>query len=331
MRSPCFSIIMRSSLSLITFISFLIVNVSHAQDEFPTKPLILVVPFAPGGGTDILARIIATGMSAELGQPVVVENKPGAFTTIAVSKVLHTKSDGYTMLLGNTNTFIVNDLLHKDLSYNAAKELSVIGSVARFPMILVVPKGSPVKSITEFVQFAKNKPDPIQYGSPGVGSPHHLSMEMIKDQAKIDGTHIAYRGVSPAFPDLISGRLDAIFVDYAAGSGLIKDGRLRALAVASKEPSPLVPGVQPMAEQGYPDFDITGWQALAVNADTPQAATDVLAKALEATMNSEDIRQKLINAGLEPFHLGPKEFGNYVETERQRLSHLVKANHITID
>lgn len=329
--NPCFSLGKRFFLSSMIVVASLLANVSHAQEAFPTKALTLVVPFAPGGGTDILARIVATGMSSELGQPVVVENKPGAFTTIAVAKVLHTKSDGYTMLLGNTNTFVVNELLQKNLSYDARKDLFVIGSVARFPMILVVPTSSPVESLTQFVEYAKNKSDPIQYGSPGVGSPHHLSMEMIKDQAKIDGTHIAYRGVSPAFPDLISGRLDAMFVDYAAGSSLINDGRLRPLAVASKAPSPLVPGVQPMADQGYPEFDITGWQAIAVTSDTPQAARDILAKALEATMNSEDIRQKLMNAGLEPFHLGPHEFGDYLETERQRLGHLVNTNNITID
>jgi len=311
--------------------SALFANASCAQETFPAKPLTLVVPFAPGGGTDILARIVATGMSAQLGQPVVVENKPGAFTTIAVSNILHAKPDGYTMLLGNTNTFVVNELLQKNLSYDARKDLSAIGSVARFPMILVVPESSPVKSVSQFIEYAKSKANPIQYASPGIGSPHHLSMEMLKDQAKIQATHVAYRGVSPAFPDLLSGRLDAMFVDYAAGAGLIKDGRLRPLAVASKEPSPLVPGVSPLADQGYPEFDITGWQAIAVSAGTPQPAIDKLAQALQATMESADIRQKLIDAGLEPFHLGPKAFDSYVETERQRLGHLVKTNHITID
>jgi tripartite-type tricarboxylate transporter receptor subunit TctC len=301
---------------------------AQAVDEaYPTKPVTLLVPFAAGGGTDILARIIAGGMSERLVQTVLVENKPGASTNIAADKVAKSRPDGYTLLLGNTNTFVVNSLLYKNLTYDAAKDLSLIGMAAAFPMVLVVPSSTPVNSVSEFLAFARNKAN-LAYATPGVGSPHHLAMEMLKRHAGIPAVHVAYRGVSPAFVDLLSGRVHVMFVDYAAGSALIKDGRLRALAVASRKPSVLLPNLPTMAQSGFPDFDLTGWQGLAMPVGAAPPVMAKLTQALRDTVADPAIQKRLRDTGLEPSYLGPSDFASHIAREKVEIAALVKTNGI---
>ncbi|GAA5236670.1 tripartite tricarboxylate transporter substrate binding protein [Verticiella sediminum] len=302
-----------------------------ASDAYPTRPIVMVVPFAAGGGSDNLARILAGGMSEELGQPVVVENKPGGSTTIAAGFVARAQPDGYTMLLGSLTTFVVNPLLEVKSSYTL-DDLSLVGMVASFPMAYVVPSSSPFQSMAELVENVKSAPPGTHsYASPGVGSPHHLGMEALKYRAGIDLVHVPYRGISPAIPDLMSGRVTAMLVDYAAVAGLIKDGRLRPLALGSAEPTAFLPEVPTMRSLGYDDFQIAGLQGLAVPAGVPADVLGKLVAALRDTMADDAIQARLRDIGLDPEFLDPAAFAQRLTQERKELGTVIKANNITLE
>jgi tripartite-type tricarboxylate transporter receptor subunit TctC len=304
--------------------------ISHASENYPSKPINLLVPFAAGGGSDILARLVADGMSRRLGQTIVVNNRPGAFTGIAASELTRAAPDGYTMMIGNTGTFAVNALLGMKMNYDPA-DLAPIGMVASFPMAYVVPASSPIKSIEDLVNTAKQRSrtgNPMSYASPGIGSPHHLGMEALKYRADIELTHVPYKGVSPAFPDLMTNRIDTMFVDYAAAAGLIKNGDLRVLAVGSAEPVDFLPNVPPMQSLGYKDFQLTGWQALAVPAATPKPIIDKLTIALGDTLKDPEIQRRLKENGLVPNYLAAGDFTKRLAQEKEELGTLIKANKI---
>ncbi len=308
--------------------SLALIAPAHAEEPYPSKPITLVVPYAAGGGSDILARIVATGMSSRLGQTIIVDNKPGASTGIAASTVARAKPDGYTLLLGNTSTFVVNELLNAKVGYNP-KDLALLGMVAEFPMVYVVSSTSPIKSMPDLVAAAKA--GHLAYASPGTGSPHHLGMEALKYRAGVDITHAAYRGVSPAFPDIIANRVAVMFSDYAAAGGLLKDGKLRPLAVGGAQPYSFLPGVPTMEQLGYKDFQITGWQGLAVPAGTPQPIVAKLVGALRDTLADREVQQRLRETGLEPAFQDPTGFAAHIGREREQLGNLIKANKITLE
>ncbi len=303
---------------------------SAEEAPFPSKPIVLMVPFAAGGGSDILARLVANGMSTRLGQPIVVDNRPGGSTGIAAGLVARAKPDGYTMLLGNSGTFVVNELLKVKTNYSP-EDLALIGMVANFPMVYVVADNSPVKSMADLVAAAKRAPGQLAYASPGTGSPHHLGMESLKYRAGIDLVHVPYRGVSPAFPDILSGRVAVMFTDYAAATGLLKDGKLRPLAVGSREPSSFLPGVPTMQSLGYAGFQLTGWQGMAVPSGTSPKIMSKLVDALRDTLADPETKKRLRDTGLEPNFLDPAAFADYLSREREQVGALIKANKITIE
>lgn len=308
-------------------------SMAHASEPYPSRPINLLVPYAAGGGSDILARLVADGMSQRLGQPIVVNNKPGASTGIAASEVTRSAPDGYTVLLGNTATFAVNKLLGIKMSYDPA-DLAPIGMVANFPMVYVVANTSPIKSMPELVAMAKRKADAgaaMSYASPGIGSPHHLGMEALKYRADIEAVHIPYKGVSPAFPDLMTNRVDTMFVDYAAAAGLIKSGDLRTLAVGSAEPVSFLPDVPTMRSLGYEGFQLTGWQGLAVPAATPKPVVEKLSTALRDTLADPAMQRRLRDNGLVPSFLDAASFSQRIEQEKKEFGQLIKANNITVE
>lgn len=305
---------------------------ARANDgAYPTHPIRLIVPFAVGGGSDILARILAPAMSERLGQQIVVENRPGASTNIAAELVAKARPDGYTLMLGNTNTFVVNGLLFKSLNYDPVKDFSVLGMAGAFPMILAVSPSVPARSVAEFVSLAKDRAGTLSYASPGVGTPHHLAMEMLKFQSGIQATHVSYKGVAPALPDLMVGRVQAIFIDYAAGGQQLKAGKLRGLAVGSQKPTEFMPELPTMAASGFPTFDVTGWQGMVVPKGTPDEIVRKLTDALRATMASAEVKESLRNAGIEPAYMAPPEFGRYIDQERGKMTALIKAANIQLD
>jgi tripartite-type tricarboxylate transporter receptor subunit TctC len=309
----------------------LAIAAAHAQEApYPSRPITLMVPFAAGGGTDILARLVATGMSARLGQPIVVDNRPGRNTGIAASAVARAKPDGYTLLLGNSSTYVVNTLLNVKTSYTP-DELAVLGMVANFPMVYVVANNSPIKSVDDLVAAAKKSPGQLAYASPGAGSPHHLGMESLKHRAGLEMVHVPYKGVSPAFPDILAGRVAVMFTDYAAATGLVKDGKLRPLAVGSSEPSSFLPGVPTMQSLGYKGFQFTGWQGMAVPAGTPPAVVNKLVAALRDTLADPETRKRLNDTGLEANFMDPIAFTQHLAREREQLGALIKSNKITVE
>ncbi|MGE0799777.1 MAG: Bug family tripartite tricarboxylate transporter substrate binding protein [Lautropia sp.] len=312
--------------------SVLSVGTVSADEAYPTRPITLMVPYAAGGGSDLLARIVAAGMSERLGQQIVVDNRPGASTGIAASHVARAKPDGYTLLLGNTATFIVNELLKVKTNYTP-DQFSLLGMAANFPMVYVVSSSSPIKTMAELVSSIKSKPatENVTYASPGIGSPHHLGMEALKYRDSLNIMHVPYKGVSPAFPDLIAERVSTMFVDYAAASAFIKEGRLRPLAVGSQQPTSFLPGVPTMQSLGYTDFQITGWQGLAVPSGTPQPVLNKLVGALRETLADPKIQGQLRQTGLEPNFLDPAAFAAHIDRERKELGTLIKANKITIE
>jgi tripartite-type tricarboxylate transporter receptor subunit TctC len=316
--------------SVLLSTTFLLGTASAQEAPYPSKPIVLMVPFAAGGGSDILARLVASGMSTRLGQPIVVDNRPGGSTGVAAGMVARAKPDGYTLLLGNSGTFVVNSLLNVKTNY-VPEDLAVLGMVANFPMVYVVSNNSPIKSMSELVAAAKRSPGQLAYASPGTGSPHHLGMESLKYRAGIDMVHAPYRGVSPAFPDILSERVTVMFTDYAAATGLIKDGKLRPLAVGSRERSSFLPDVPTMQSLGYADFQLTGWQGMAVPAGTPPQIVNKLVAALRDTLADPETQKRLRDTGLEPNFLDPAAFSQYLAREREQLGTLIKSNKITIE
>mgnify|MGYP003582380371 CR=1 FL=1 len=297
-----------------------------APADYPTRPIQLVVPYPAGGGSDSLARIVAHRLDAELGQPVVVDNRPGASTNIAAGMVARAPADGYTILLGTTNTFVTNAFFYPSLPYDPVKDFAVLGMPARLPFFLVASKQSGIKSVAELVARAKSEPGKMNYGSPGAGTPHHLIMELFKQQADIDIAHIPFKGVSQVLQDLLPGRVDTMFLDYAGGAALLKDGtKLTVLGTADTTRSSLMPDVPSIAEAGYKSFSVYGWQGFAVRRDTPPAIVAKLRKAVDAAINDPKVQAQLKEAGFDPAPMSAPQFATFIEQERTKLTALVKS------
>lgn len=274
----------------------------------------------------MLARIVAHRLDSELGQSVIVENRPGASTTIAAAMVARAPADGYTILLGTSNTFVSNAFFYPAQSYDPAKDFAVLGMPARLPFVLVASNESGIKSVAQLVARAKAEPGKLTYGSPGQGTPHHLFMELFKQQAGIDINHIPFKGAAPVLQDLLPGRIDAMFLDYAGGAALLKDGtKLSVLGTADTERSTLMPNVPSIAEAGFKSFSVYGWQGLAVRADTPPAIIAKLRGAVEAAVNDPKVQAQLKEAGFEPTPLSAVAFAEFINQERAKITALVKS------
>lgn len=274
----------------------------------------------------MLARIVAHRLDSELGQPVVVENRPGASTTIAASMVDRAPADGYTILLGTSNTFVSNAFFYPAQSYDPSKDFTVLGMPARLPFVLVASNESGIKSVAQLVARAKAEPGKLAYGSPGQGTPHHLFMELFKQQAGIDLNHIPFKGVAPVLQDLLPGRIDAMFLDYAGGAALLKDGtKLSVLGTADTARSTLMPNVPSIAEAGFKSFAVYGWQGFAVRSNTPPEIVAKLRSAVEAAVNDPKVQAQLREAGFEPTPLSATAFAEFINQERAKISALVKS------
>lgn len=297
---------------------------------WPSKPVEWVVPYPPGGGTDIVARALGQAMSESLGQPFVISNKPGAATNIGADYTARAKPDGYVLMSADTATLAANPFLYSKLPYNAEKDFAPIGLTVRFPMILVVNPAVPAKNLGEFVEWAKKQGSPA-YGTPGAGSPHHLATALFGEQAKLQLTHIPYRGAAPAVQDVVGGQVPFMFVDTASGSQFITNGKLRAIGVASAKRLASFEAVPTLAEQGLKGFEAYAWQGLVMPAGTP---TDIVQKANDALLKaiaSAPVRARLDALGLEAIPSGPAAMAQYAAAERAKWGPVIKANNIKID
>ncbi len=262
-----------------TLVLFLALVPAAAQD-YPARTTTIICPYAPGGATDILARMLARGLEERLGKSFVVENRPGAGTVLAAHIVAKAQPDGYTLLMGTSTPLAINATLHHKLSYDPGKDFVPLALVANVPFVLIVTPSLPVKSVADLIKYAKANPGKLSFGSSGPGSPHHLYMELFKTMTGTDMVHVPYKGSVPALTDVIAGRIPVMFVDLAPSLQFIKNGNVRAIGVSSKTRVPQLPDVPPVAG-GVPGFEAVAWQMLAAPSGTPKPIVDKLHAALK--------------------------------------------------
>jgi tripartite-type tricarboxylate transporter receptor subunit TctC len=300
--------------------------------SYPAKPIRLIVPYPAGGATDFFARLVFPKVGDALGQPVVVENRPGAGTAIGASEVARSAPDGYTLLLGDAGTYAFNPTLYKKLSYDPAKDFAPISLTGRFALILAVNTTVlNVSSVDGFVQAAKQAPGKIDYGAPGPGSPIHLAMELFKQRAGITLTPIPYKGGADALSDLIGGRIGALFPDIATGLPQIRAGKIKALAVASEKRVAALPGLPTVGESGYPGFEAWAWQGFVAPAGTPREVVMKLNGAFARVMADPAISQRLSESGFEPQASSPEQFAAYLKSEIAKWAKVIHDSNISLD
>lgn len=302
-----------------------------AAAAFPTQTIEWVVPYAAGGGSDVVARTLASEMSKTLGQSVIINNKPGAATNIGAGYVAQAKADGHVMLTADTGTLAANPSLYSKLQYSAEKDFAPVGLMARFPMILVVNPQVPAKNLKEFTAWAKAQANPVNYGTPGAGSPHHLATELFREVTGISLSHVPYKGAAPAVQDVIGGQVPFMFVDTASGSAHIASGKLRPIGVASPARVKNFESIPTLDEQGLKGFEAYAWQGLVVPVKTPQERVTVLNKALLKALESDAVKSRFQTLGLEAIPSSPKEMAEYAKTEREKWGRVIRASGIKLD
>jgi tripartite-type tricarboxylate transporter receptor subunit TctC len=303
-----------------------------SQTAWPTRPIRLVVPYPPGGGTDYFARIVGAAMEKGLGQPIIVENRPGAATIIGADVVAHAPPDGYTLLLGDTATYAANKSLYQKLPYDPQKDFAPVSLTGRFAIVLLVNTNKlKANSVTEVVDAARHAPSAIDYASPGVGSPFHLATELLASAAGIKLNHVPYRGVAPALQDLAAGQIGMMFVDFASARSQLATPGIKAIAVASPGEFAGLPGVPAVAASGFPGFEAWAWQGIAVPAGT---APDIIAKLRDsylAAARNPEIVAKLNGAGIDVLQSTPEQFADYMRSETEKWGAVVRAANIKAD
>ena len=302
-----------------------------SQERYPSKPLRLIVPFAPGGSTDIFARLIAERAQAPLGQPVVVENRAGAAGNIGAEAVVRSAPDGYTLLMATTGVMAINNALYKNMTYDAAKDLEPVLYVASITNVLIVPPDSPAKSVAELIALAKKEPGKLTFASSGAGASTHMSAELFKSMTGIDILHVPYKGSGPAMPDLMSGRVSMMFENAPGAVSHIKAGKLRALAQTGLKRSSALPEVPTVAESGVPGYESLSWSGIAVPAGTPRAVIDRLNRDLNSILAMADMRQKLAEQGADAIGGAPEAFAAHIRAEREKWSRVIKTANIVVN
>jgi tripartite-type tricarboxylate transporter receptor subunit TctC len=296
-----------------------------AAQTYPSRPLRFIVPFPPGGGNDIVGRIVAAKLSEGLGQQVVVDNRGGAGGTIGTEILAKAPPDGHTMLINNIS-LAVNHTLMKKLPYDTLKDLAPVSLVGRQPNIVVVHPGVPAKSMRELLDLARAKPGQVNYGSGGIGTASHLSTEMLKLMTKVDMTHVPYKGLGPALTDLIGGRIHVIISTMASALPHLKSGKLRPLAVTPAKRSSFFPEVPTMDEAGVKGYEFSTWYGLLVPAGTPKQIVDRLNAETRKALDSPAVREQFGRQGLEPVSSTPAEFAAYLRSEVAKWGKVVKAS-----
>jgi tripartite-type tricarboxylate transporter receptor subunit TctC len=303
----------------------------QAQDDYPNRPVRIVVPFAAGGSTDVVARILADKLALEFKQPFVVENRAGAGGNIGADAVAKAPGDGYTLLMGTTGVLSINTYLYKNMSYDAAKDLVPVSYTSLITNILVVPTDVPAKSVAELVALAKAKPGTLSFASSGAGSSTHLSGELFKAMAGIDIMHIPYRGSSQALTDVVSGQVTMLFDNAPSSIGFVQQGKLRALAVTSSKRMPNLPDVPTVDEAGVKGYESLSWSGIVAPAATPRPVIDKLNRAIDRILKTEEVKQKLAGLGVDPVGGPPEAFARHIRTESDKWGKLIKSANITVN
>jgi tripartite-type tricarboxylate transporter receptor subunit TctC len=302
-----------------------LVTCAGAQD-YPNRPITLVVPFPPGGSTSIVARIIADKMSESLGQQIVIDNRGGAGGTIGSRAVAKSPGDGYTILLGYTGTLAIGPSLYPNVGYDPRKDFAPIGMIGHAPNSLVVHPSFPARSVKELVDYAKANPGKVQYGSAGVGTVSHVSGEYFASAAGLTLAHVPYRGTGPALADLLGGHIPIAFAPIPATHANIDSGKLRGLAVTSGKRSSLVPDIPTIAESGVPEFEASLYYGLVAPPGTPRPIIARLNNELNTALASEDVRKRLATDGAEPVPGSPEDYARHIDQDETKWSKVVKSS-----
>lgn len=298
---------------------------------YPKHPITLIVSAAPGGTTDIAARLISAPLGQALGQNIIVENRPGASGGIAAQAVARAKPDGYTLLLQYSGYQVITPSVMHNIGWDPIKDFAPVANVLSAPQVVVVRPGLPIHSMKELVAYAKANPGKLNYASSGNGSLQQVATELLNQQAGIKTTHIPYKGTGPALADLLSGSVDMTITTPPPLLGQIAAGKLRALAVTGDQRLPSLPDVPTTAQAGYPGLIVSSWFAMYAPAGTPPEIVDKLAGEIGKIMKTDDFRKKAAEQGAEARFMGPKELGSYTRAELARWSKVVKAAHIAVD
>jgi tripartite-type tricarboxylate transporter receptor subunit TctC len=302
---------------------------AQAQADYPARPITLIVPYAAGGGNDVLARGVAEPMGKALGQAVVIENHGGAGGSLGTRQVAKSAPDGYTLGLGGTGTLAVDPTLYPNVGYDPRKDFAPVGLIATSPLIILVNPSLPAHNVQELIALAKKQPGKLNYASAGRGSGIHLGTVLFALTAGIEFTHIPYKGSGPALTDLLGNHVAIYFSSLPPAIGLVKEGKLRALGITSLKRSPIFPDVPTVAEQGLPSFEAVLHYGIVAPAGTPRAIVDKLNAALRAALKSEEVHKRIATEGAEPLPTTPDQYAADIDREETKWSALVKKAGLT--
>lgn len=304
--------------------------VVHAADDYPTKPITWIVAYPPGGGSDFLARTVSVRLARQLGQSVVIDNRPGAATIVGAQAAARAPSDGYTIFTADNGSLVFNPALYAKLPYKSA-DFAPIGLMARFPLLLVSSPASGYTSAKAMVQAAKADPKKLNFASPGAGGPHHLAMELLKSRAGFEAEHVAYKGAAPAVQDVLGGQVPVMMLDTATAMPHLKAGTLKPLAVAAAKRLPQYPDVPTFKELGYEGVEVYAWQGLVVPASTPQDRRNKLTQTLQKVMADPEVIKALTDFGLELTPVDAAQMAAYTESETKLWHAFIRERGIKLE
>ena len=305
-------------------------GMAHAQDAWPTRPIKLLVGFAPGGSSDMVARLIATPLGERLGQPIVVENRAGAAGNLGTEIVGRAAPDGYTLLANSFGPIAINPTLFSHLPYNAQRDLQPVALIAEVPTVLVVPSVSGIQSLPELLKFAKGRPNDINYASTGIGTSAHMTGFLFSQRSQLNAIHVPYKGAE-ATRDLVAGRIHYMFATVPSVIPLIKAGQLKALAVSTKMRSRSLPDVPTLSEAGVAGYEATIWLGIMAPKGTPKAIVDKLNETVSKIASQQDVKQQWAKQGAAPLVMNPVAFDKYLQDDIAKWSGVIKSANIKLD
>ncbi|MBQ0131305.1 MAG: tripartite tricarboxylate transporter substrate binding protein [Comamonas sp.] len=319
---------MRTALALAAGV---LLSVSAQAQNFPSKPIRIVMGFPAGGPLDQHARLLSDKLQAELGQPIVMDYKPGAGGTLGAQDVMKSPADGHTLMIANTGVMVINPAIYPKLPYETLRDFTPIARTAMQPLALLVSNDMPTKTLGELISYAKANPGKVNFGSAGNGGISHLVPEMLKSTAGIDMLHIPYKGSAPAFTDLMGGQVQFMAESIPQAASYHKQGKVRALAVTSKERNPALPDIPTAMEAGLKGFEVVGFYGFLAPAGTPKPVVERLSQAFEKVMGNAELRERMVSQGANPDFMGAAQFKSFLEGEMPRWADAVKKSGTKMD
>jgi tripartite-type tricarboxylate transporter receptor subunit TctC len=315
----------------LTLLLSLFASGQAGAQNYPTKPIRMIVPFPPGGGNDVIARVVAQKLGVRLGQSVVVDNRAGANGIVGLTAVKQAPADGYTLGIAAAGPMAVNPSLYEKLSYDPVKDFEPITNMVIYPLLLVAHPSVPAKNMRELLELARAKPGSLNFASPGSGNSGHLAGELLNSLAKVHTVHVPYKGQGPAVSDLVAGQLQLLYSSIPSVLPLVQQGKLKALAIGSAQRLASLPDVPTIAESGVPGYEAYSWIGIVAPAHTPRPIVEQLNREIAAILKQKDVEQELLAQGAIPVADTPEQFGSYIKTEMAKWGAVVKSANIKAD